>query len=92
MVHSVEWTTSLGRKDGKGPKPRGSRGASGPLRRVDHWLRVKRRKRAKIKGFKESQWSTPSSGPLARGERTERGQEQGIQAELVDHFKEWTTG
>ena len=41
--------------------------------------------------FPMSQWTTPSSGPLAQGERRERGQEQGIQAELVDHFKEWST-
>lgn len=41
--------------------------------------------------FPMSQWSTPPSGPLAQGEKAEKGQEQGFQAELVDHFKEWTT-
>ena len=29
--------------------------------------------------FPMSQWSTPPSGPLAQGEKAEKGQNQGIQ-------------
>ena len=41
--------------------------------------------------FPMSQWSTPSSGPLAQGEKAEKGQNQGIQGEPVVHSVEWTT-
>ncbi|WP_303885196.1 hypothetical protein [Abiotrophia defectiva] len=38
---------------------------------------------AKSKGFKGSQWSTLESGPLARGEKAENGQSQGVQEASV---------
>ena len=40
----------------------------------------------------ESQWSTLKSGPLAGAERPGKGRKPGKEAELVDHFEEWTTG
>ena len=85
VVHFEEWTTSSGRKAGKRPETRGSRGASGPLWRVDHWLGVKVRKMAENQGIKGSQWSTLESGPLARGEKAEDGQSQGVQEASVAH-------
>ena len=33
----------------------------------------------KSPAFAKHQWTTPPSGPLARGEKTEKGQNQGIQ-------------
>ena len=38
-----------------------------------------------------SQWSTPSSGPLAGLESMEKGRNRGKSRELVVHFGEWTT-
>ena len=38
VVHFEEWTTGWAGNWGKGPKWRALSGASGPLRRVDHWL------------------------------------------------------
>ena len=38
MVHFVEWTTGWARKRQKAAKKAEKQGASGPLRRVDHWL------------------------------------------------------
>ena len=42
--------------------------------------------------FPMSQWSTPSSGPLAQGEKAENGQNQGVPGEPVVHSTKWTTG
>ena len=38
-----------------------------------------------------SQWSTPSSGPLAGLARPEKGRKRGGSREPVVHFGEWTT-
>ena len=38
VAHSAEWTTGWARKRRKATKQAGKPGASGPLRRVDHWL------------------------------------------------------
>ena len=39
-----------------------------------------------------SQWSTPSSGPLAPWESAEKGSKAPKSREPVVHFEEWTTG
>ena len=39
-----------------------------------------------------SQWSTPSSGPLAAWESAEKGSKAPKSREPVVHFEEWTTG
>ena len=39
----------------------------------------------KSPAFAKHQWSTPSSGPLAQGERTKRGRNQGIKG------SQWST-
>ncbi len=74
MDHSAEWTTSsaknLGKRRKTGQKPR----ASGPLCRVDHWLGQKPRKKAQNEAKAGSQWSTPSSGPLALPETGKKAQ------------------
>ena len=38
VVHSAKWTTGWAEKRQKATKKAEKKGASGPLRRVDHWL------------------------------------------------------
>ena len=49
MVHSVEWTTGWAGNLGKGQKTGALPEASGPLRRVDHWLGLEPGRRAEIR-------------------------------------------
>ena len=77
MVHFGEWTTSSVRNPGKGRETGGKPGASGPLRRVDHWLGQKPGKRAENWEKVRSQWSTLESGPLARPETGKSAENRG---------------
>jgi len=73
VVHFEEWTTGWGRNCRKVRKRDGKSWASGPLWRVDHWLRQKLRKRPQIGWKAMSQWTTLESGPLAEVETVENG-------------------
>ena len=59
---------------------------------VVHWLLAFAPIWASFPGFRQSQWSTLQSGPLALSFCPDLGQFPWFPAELVVHSTEWTTG